>query len=91
VRDALHFDGRAMARLELSPREVPVPKGSSPRFGKNSKYHAPALAYTREDLLVIQERYRVQLPPVTMASPDPELGAKLARIAAGDWTERTVH
>lgn len=91
VRDALHFDGRVMTRVELSPREVPVPKGSSPKFGKKSKYHAPALIYARQGLSVVQERHHVQLPPGSLNTPAPEIGVKLARIAASDWTRRTVH
>jgi hypothetical protein len=48
VRAALHFDGRVMARLELSPREGPGPNGSKPKFGKKSRYHAPALICAHE-------------------------------------------
>jgi hypothetical protein len=92
VRAALHFDGRVMARLELSPREGPGPKGSKPKFGKKSKYDAPALIYAHEGLLVIHERYQVQVPPGAMnGAALVEMGAKLAHIAASGWTERTVH
>lgn len=91
VRAALHFDGRVMACLELLPGEGPVPKGSKPRSRKKSKYHAPALIHAREGLLVIQERYHVQMPPSNTNRSDPEIGATLERIAASGWTERTVH
>lgn len=91
VRDALHFGGRVMARVELSPREAQMPKGSMPRSGKQAEYRAPALFYMREGLSVAQQRYHVQFSPAKLNTPAPKIGVELARIAASNWTARVVH
>ncbi|WP_029001859.1 hypothetical protein [Azohydromonas australica] len=91
VHAALHFDGRVLALLERSPKEGPVPKGASPKFDPATvKYRPPDLAWAREGLFILQERYRVQLPRADLNSMPMEVGAKLARIAASGWTKRTV-
>jgi hypothetical protein len=43
-----------------------------------------------EGTLVMRERYPVQLPPGG-GQEHMKVAANLARIAASDWTERTVH
>ncbi|MDZ5459260.1 hypothetical protein [Azohydromonas lata] len=91
VRAALRFDGRVMVRVELSPREAQMPKGSTPRSGKQSEYCAPALIYAREGLAVVQPRYRVQFPPARLNTLGPRIGVELARIAASSWATCVVH
>lgn len=91
VRDALRFDGRVLALVERSPREAQMPKGSTPRSGKQSEYRAPAFFYMREGLSVAQQRYQIQFPPAKLNTPGPKIGVELARIAASSWTARSVH
>lgn len=79
LRAALRIDGRILADIDL-----PLSNGSK------SKNRAPSLAYVRGGVLVLQQRYHVQLP-TSMASSELEIGTKLLRIALSDWTECAMH